>query len=361
MYDTTDNTGKTKGDSKIIRIDEQEIRSHLDRIVKGTVEDTLNSLLDAEADAICQAGRYERTPDRLDTRAGYYSRKLQTKAGEVQLKVPKLRKLPFETAIIERYRRRESSVEEALVEMYLAGVSVRRVEDITEALWGTRISPSTVSDLNKKIYGRIDDWRNRPIRGEHPYVFLDGIWLKKSWGGEVHNVSILIAIGVNQMGYREVLGVCEGSREDKESWSSFLRRLKERGLKGIRLVTSDKSMGLLETLPHFFSEALWQRCIVHFYRNVYSAVPKGKAREVSLMLKAIHNQEDLKAAREKAEAVVEKLKTMKLQKAAKIVQEGYEETLMNREIRRRTKVVGNFPDGESALMLVSARVPYLPK
>ena len=138
MYDTTDNTGKTKGDSKIIRIDEQEIRSHLDRIMKGTVEDTLNSLLDAEADAICQAGRYERTPDRLDTRAGYYSRKLQTKAGEVQLKVPKLRKLPFETAIIERYRRRESSVEEALVEMYLAGVSVRRVEDITEALWGTR-------------------------------------------------------------------------------------------------------------------------------------------------------------------------------------------------------------------------------
>ncbi|EFC91066.1 putative transposase [Dethiosulfovibrio peptidovorans DSM 11002] len=114
MYDTTDNTGKTKGDSKIIRIDEQEIRSHLDRIVKGTVEDTLNSLLDAEADAICQAGRYERTPDRLDTRAGYYSRKLQTKAGEVQLKVPKLRKLPFETAIIERYRRRESSVEDHL-------------------------------------------------------------------------------------------------------------------------------------------------------------------------------------------------------------------------------------------------------
>lgn len=380
MYDTTDNTGKTKGDSKIIRIDEQEIRSHLDRIVKGTVEDTLNSLLDAEADAICQAGRYERTPDRLDTRAGYYSRKLQTKAGEVQLKVPKLRKLPFETAIIERYRRRESSVEEALVEMYLAGVSVRRVEDITEALWGTRISPSTVSDLNKKIYGRIDDWRNRPIRGEHPYVFLDGIWLKKSWGGEVHTVSILIAIGVNQMGYREVLGVCEGSREDKESWSSFLKHLKERGLKGVRLVTSDKSMGLLETLPHFFPETLWQRCIVHFYRNVYSAVPKGKAREVSLMLKAIHNQEDLKAAREKAEAVVEKLKAMKLQKAAKIVQEGYEETLsyfhfpsehwkrlrtnnslerLNREIRRRTKVVGNFPDGESALMLVSARVRHV--
>jgi transposase-like protein len=380
MHDTTEDTRNTAGNSKIIHIDEQEIRSHLDQIVRGTVEDTLNSLLDAEADAICQARRYERTPDRLDTRAGYYGRKLMTKAGEVRLNVPKLRKLPFETAIIERYRRRESSVEEALVEMYLAGVSVRRVEDITEALWGTRVSPSTVSDLNQKIYARIEEWRNRPLQGEHPYVFLDGIWLKKSWGGEVQNISVLVAVGVNDQGYREVLGVCEGGREDAESWSSFLRHLKERGLRGVRLVTSDKSLGLLEVLPYFFPEARWQRCVVHFYRNVYSAVPRGKVREVALMLKAIHSQEDLTAAREKAETVVEKLKTMKLQKAAKIVQDGYDETLsyfyfpsehwtrlrtnntlerLNREIRRRTKVVGNFPDGESALMLVSARVRHV--
>src|SRR5271167_4559796 len=118
-------------------------------------------------------------------RAGSYQRHLQTKAGEVTLKVPKLRNLPFETAIIERYRRRESSAEEALVEMYLAGVSVRRVEDITEALWGTRVSPSTVSELNQKIYAQIETWRNRPIEGRHPYVYLDGLWLKRSWGGEV--------------------------------------------------------------------------------------------------------------------------------------------------------------------------------
>lgn len=175
----------------------------------------------------------------------------------MNLKVPKLRKLPFETAIIERYRRRESSVEEALVEMYLAGVSVRRVEDITEALCGTRVSPSTVSDLNQKIYGCIEEWRNRPLRGEHPYVFLDGIWLKKSWGGEVQSISVLVAIGVNDKGYREVLGVGEGGREGAESRSSFLRYLKERGLRGVRLVISDKSLGLLETWPHFFPEARW--------------------------------------------------------------------------------------------------------
>ena len=145
----------------------------------------------------------------------------------------------FETAIIERYRRRESSVEEALIEMYLAGVSVRRVEDITEALWGTRVSPSTVSDLNKKIYATIDAWRNRPIEGEHPYVYLDGIVLKRSWAGEVRNVSLLVAIGVNNEGYREILGICEGAKEDKAGWSSFLKHLKERGLAGVRLIISD--------------------------------------------------------------------------------------------------------------------------
>ena len=126
------------------------------------MEETLNGLLEAEADRLCGAGRYERSPDRVDTRAGSYGRKLQTKAGEVTLKVPRLRSLPFETQIIERYRRRESSVEEALMEMYLAGVSVRRVEDITEALWGTRVSPSSVSELNQKLYERIEAWRNQP-------------------------------------------------------------------------------------------------------------------------------------------------------------------------------------------------------
>jgi transposase-like protein len=154
----------------VITIDDDRIKSHLDRVVRGSVEETLNALLDAEADRLCNAQRYERTEARRDMRAGYYERGLHTKAGEVRLKVPKLRRQTFETAIIERYRRRESSVEEALIEMYLAGVSVRRVEDITEALWGTRVSPATVSRLNKKIYGAIEAWRNRAIEGEHPYL-----------------------------------------------------------------------------------------------------------------------------------------------------------------------------------------------
>ena len=179
----------TTKSGKIIQINESQVKEHLSEIVRGTVQETLNQLLDEEADRLCNARRYERSSSRKDTRAGYYRRKLHTRAGEVELKVPKLRTLTFETAIIERYRRRESSVEEALIEMYLAGVSVRRVEDITEALWGTRVSASTVSRLNARIYKTIDEWRKRSIEGEHPYVYLDGISLKRSWGGEVRNVS----------------------------------------------------------------------------------------------------------------------------------------------------------------------------
>src|SRR5262249_23371546 len=176
--------------------------------------------------------------------------------------------------------------------------TVRRVEDITEALWGTRVSPSTVSDLNKKIYGTIEAWRNRPIEGEHPYIYLDGIVLKRSWAGEVCNVSLLVAIGVNESGYREILGICEGAKEDKSGWSEFLKHLKERGLKGIRLITSDACIGLAESAAEFFPEAAWQRCIVHWYRNIFSHVPSTKVREIAAMLKAIHAGEDIAAARE---------------------------------------------------------------
>lgn len=381
MQDTkkeSKNKGRKTG--QIIKIEQEQLTQHLDKVVRGTVEETLNSLLDAEADRLCQARRYERTDARRDTRAGHYTRKMDTRVGEVNLKVPKLRTLPFETAIIERYRRRESSVEEALIEMYLAGVSVRRVEDITEALWGSKVSPSTVSNLNKKLYVRIKKWLKAPIEGEYVYVFLDGIWLKRSWAGEVKNVSVLVAVGVDQFGYCQVLGVQEGAKEDKESWMAFLRHLKGRGLHGVKLFISDKCLGLIESLADFYPGAKWQRCVVHFYRNVFTAVPKSKVKDVAAMLKAIHAQEDREAAEEKITAVVKKLKAMKLAKAAAIVEEGAVETLsyyafpsqhwrslktnnplerIMREIRRRTRVVGAFPDGESALMLVAARLRHI--
>ena len=380
IVDETNDGVKCEEFAEVIKIDGRKVRQHVEEVVRQSVEETLNGLLEAEADELCGAKRYERSVERLDTRAGHYERKFHTKAGEVALKMPRLRNMPFETQIIERYRRRESSIEEAMIEMYLAGVSVRRVEDITEALWGTRVSPSTVSELNQKIYVHIDAWRNRPLEDEYPYVFLDGIWLKRAWGGSVEKVAVLVAMAVGSDGYREILGTCEGTKEDKESWRNFLRHLKERGLKGVRLIVSDKCLGLVEALGEFFPEAQWQRCVVHWYRNVFTAVPKGKVKAVAAMLKAIHAQEDREAARRKAKDVAEKLEAMKLGNAAQIVREGVEETLcymafptehwrqirtnnplerIMREIRRRTRVVGAFPDGRSALMLVAARLRHI--
>jgi len=364
----------------IISVNEAKIQEKLDEKVRVSVEETINMLLNSEADRLCGAERYERTESRKDTRAGYYNRQLETRVGKVQLKMPKLRKLPFETAIIERYRRREISVEEAMMEMYLAGVSVRRVEDITEALWGSKVSASTVSRINKKLYERINEWRNEALEEEYPYVYLDGISLKRSWAGEVSNVSVLVAVAVDWTGHRKVIGIIEGGREDKAGWSSFMKHLKERGLKRIQLVISDKCLGLVQSVEEYYPMAKWQRCMVHFYRNVFSYVPQQRVYEVARMLKAIHAQECPSAATNKAQAIYQKLKDMKLPKAAECLNEGINETLVYmhfpvehwirirtnnplerimREIRRRTRVVGCFPDGESALMLAAGRVRHI--
>lgn len=366
---------------KIVQLNEEVIKVELKELVRSSVEETLNGLLEQEAQQLTNAARYERSAERQGYRSGHYSRSLTTTSGEVELKMPKLKGVSFETAIIKRYRRRESSVEEALIEMYLAGVSVRRVEDITEALWGTKVSPSTISELNKKAYVHIEEWRNRMLHGgKYSYVYVDGIYLKRNWGGEFENVSILVAIGVNEDGYREVLGAGDGMKEDKASWIGFLQWLRGRGLEGVKLVVGDKCLGMLEAVGEVFPEAKYQRCTVHFYRNVFSVVPRSKMKLVAKMLKAIHAQESKAAAREKAKQVAVTLREMKLKEAAKKVEDSIEETLtymdfpyehwlrirtnnvierLNREIRRRTRVVGTFPDGNSALMLVCARLRHV--
>ena len=210
---------------------------------------------------------------------------------------PSLKGVSFETAIIERYRRRESSVEEALIEMYLAGVSVRRVEDITEALWGSKVSPATISELNKKAYVHIEDWRNRPLQGgRYPYVYVDGIYLRRNWGGEYENVAILVAIAVNEDGYREVLGAAEGMKEDKASWINFFQWLRGRGL------------GRCEA--HRWRQDVWgcwRPWAKYSQRPNTSAAPcistamssllclNQRSKLVAKMLKAIHAQESKKA------------------------------------------------------------------
>lgn len=375
-----DNAALQEANHEVIKLDFEQLKDGLAGFVKGTVEEALNGLLQAEAEELCAAKRHERSEDRQAYRSGSYDRKLQTSAGTVKLKVPKLRGASFETQIIERYRRREASVEESLVSMYVAGVSVRRVEDITEALWGERVSPSAVSRLNVKIFERIEQWRQRPLSAGYPYLYLDGIWLKQSWGGSVETVSILVAVAVNEEGYREVVGVVEGRKEDAESWRGLLRNLQERGLEEIRLIISDKSKGLVRVLPEFYPEAKWQRCVFHFHKNILHEVPPTKRQDVAAMLKAIHTQEDAQACQRKAEEVAVKLEAMRLKKSAKILREGMLESLsyhsfprehhrsirtnnmlerIMRELRRRARVVGAFPDGESALMLCCARLRHM--
>ncbi|MDU3639044.1 MAG: IS256 family transposase [Bifidobacterium longum] len=364
---------------QILQVDQAMLETTLDRMVRKSVEETLNAMLDAEADEITGAARYERSGERKAYRAGHYERDLTVKAGKMSLKVPKLKGAVFESAVIERYRRREESVEEALIDMYLAGVSTRQVDDVSQLLWGDRMPSQTLSDKLKKVYADIDEWRGRPLEQDYPYLFMDGVWHKRCWGGSVENVSILVAVGVGMDGRREVLSVAEGMKEDSESWREFIKGMLARGLKGVRLVTGDRCAGLVAAVNELLPGARYQRCMVHFERNILAKVNPKNRDWAADALKAIFSMESRDKALEKAESVAKDMEARKLREAAKCLREGIGETTtyllddyprehrrrirtnnmierLNREIRRRTRVVGSFPDGRSALMLICARV-----
>lgn len=367
---------------QILQVDQAMLETTLDRMVRKSVEETLNAMLDAEADEITGAARYERSGGRKAYRAGHYERDLTVKAGKMSLKVPKLKGAVFESAVIERYRRREESVEEALIDMYFAGVSTRQVDDVSQLLWGDRMPSQTLSDKLKKVYADIDEWRGRPLEQDYPYLFMDGVWHKRCWGGSVENVSILVAVGVGMDGRREVLSVAEGMKEDSESWREFIKGMLARGLKGVRLVTGDRCAGLVAAVNELLPGARYQRCMVHFERNILAKVNPKNRDWAADALKAIFSMESRDKALEKAESVAKDMEARKLREAAKCLREGIGETTtyllddyprehrrrirtnnmierLNREIRRRTRVVGSFPDGRSALMLICARVRYV--
>ena len=223
------------------------------------------------------------------------------------------------------------------------------------------MSAGTVSNLNDKAFAAVEEWRCRPLTCEYPYVYIDGIYLKRSWGGSFENVAVMVAIGVNEDGYREVIGAAEGFTESKECWTEFLSWLKSRGLRGVRMFTGDKAAAMTGSIAEVFPDAAYQRCTVHFYRNVLAKVPKSKRPQVAAMLKAIHAMESREAGERKAASVADELDAMRLTAAAKCVRGGIAETLtytrfprehwrrirtnnaierLNREIRRRTRVVG---------------------
>ena len=367
---------------KIIQFDDAMFESKLDALVRVKVEQTINAMPDAEADEIANAARYGRKTGRKAFRAGHCERTLAAKAGKLSLKVPELKGALFGSAVIERCRRRESSVEEALMEMYLAGVSTRRVDDISRLPWGERMPSRTLSDKLKKIYKEIDEWRKRPLESECPYVFVDGVWRKRSRGGSVESVSVLVAIGVGTEGRREAIAADEGMREDAAGWERFFRSMIGRGLRGVGLVVGDRCAGLVSTVDSMLPNARCQWCMVRFMRDVLSKTPPGHREWASAALKAVVAQENRESAMAKAGTVAGEMEERKLKSAANRLREGVGGTAtylatgfpanhriklrtdnmierLNKEIRRRTRVVGGFPDSNSALMLVCVRIRYV--
>ena len=291
-------------------------------------------MLDEEADQLVGAGPHERTDERAAYRAGRYERGFTTTSGRVTLKMPKLKGMRFATAVVERYKRRETSVEKAIIEIHLAGVSTRRIEDVGEILWGAGVSAGTVSNLNDKAFKSVEEWRCRPLTREYPYVYVDGIYLRRSWGGSCGNVAVMVAIGVSEDGYREVIGCAEGFAESSERWRDFLSWLKPRGLRGVRMFAGDKAAGMVGSIAEVFPKAKYQRCTVHFYRNVLAKIAKSKRPQAAAMLKAIHAMEFREAAATKAETVADDLESMRLKEAAKVVRDGHAETLAYCEMPR---------------------------
>lgn len=364
----------------IVSLSEESLRSDLRELVRKTVEDTLNGLLEAEADELVGAERYGRTAEREAYRAGHHGRGPATSSGEVTIHMPKLKGARLATAAIGHCRRRETSVEEAMIEMYLAGVSTRRIEDVSEILRGPGVSAATVPDLNEKAFASVGERGSRPLERARPCACADGVYLKRSRGGAYENVAVMIAIGVNDDGYREVAGAAEGFTESSECWREFPSRLRSRGLHGVRMVVGDKASGMVGSIAEVFPEAAYQRRAARFYRNVLARVPKSGRAAVAAMPRAARAMESREASEAKALAVAEELEGMRLGETARVVRAGYAETLtytgfprehwarirtnnaierLSREVRRRTRVVGTFPDGKSALMLVTARLKYV--
>ncbi len=292
----------------------------------------------------------------------------------------KARNLPVGDVIIDRRRRGESSVEETLLEIYQAGLSVQQAERIVDALWGSRLDLASVCTLGRKIARSIDAWRNRPIRGRHIYVSLTAVELKRNWGSGCRMVSVLVAVGVNAEGIREVLGVIAGDRDDRTTWREFLRSLQKRGLNGVKLFIGDQLPGVASEITELFPEAAYQHCVLQFYRSVLSLAPAAQMPTVEGLLKTIHASGDRATARARAAQIESTMRLMSLPFVAVAIAEYVEATLtyyafpaahwrrlrsnyllnrIMRDIRERARVVGAFSDGPSAVLLVSARLRHV--
>jgi len=342
--------------------------------LKAVVQEIVQEVLEAEMEAALGAGKGERTATRVGYRSGYYSRTLVTRVGKLELRVPQDRQGRFSTQLFDRYQRSEKALVSALAEMYVQGVSTRKVKAITEQLCGEQFSAATISRINQKLDAELQQFARRRLSGEYPYLILDARYEKVREEGVVRRRAVLTAIGVSWEGRRCVLAVELANRESASSWKDFLLEMKQRGFSGVEFVVSDDHAGLRQAIAEVLPEAVWQRCYVHFLRNALDYLPRKADDDCRQELRWIYDRRDLEEARRDLAAWLQKWQP-KYPRLCDWVEEHIAETwsyfrlpvahhkhlkstnLLERyhqEIKRRTVVVRIFPNAASCLRLIRA-------
>jgi putative transposase len=345
-------------------------------LLRAMVQEMAEALMAAEADALCGAPYGERSPERVNRRNGYRGRDWDTRVGSIELAVPKLREGSyFPDWLLQPRRRAEQAFVSVIADAYLAGVSTRRVEKLVQQLGVERMSKSQVSRLAKSLDQTVEDFRTRPLdSGPYAYVTFDALQVKCREGGRTVNVCVVHAVGVNRDGYRESLGLDVVTSEDGAAWLAFLRSLVARGLAGVRLVTSDAHPGLVDAIAATLPGAAWQRCRTHATRNILTRVPKSAQSFVATMVRTIFAQPDAETVHQQYRRIVDQLEA-RFPEAAALLEDAAPDLLaftafpkehwrqlwsnnslerLNKEIRRRSDVVGIFPDRASIVRLVGA-------
>jgi putative transposase len=373
--------GKTKmtrtKDNAEVHIKKEELQQLLaeDRdLLQIIVEQAVQQILEAEMQEVLQAGKSERTETRLGYRAGYYHRTLVTRVGKIELRVPQDRQGRFRTEVFERYQRSEKALVAAMLEMYVQGVSTRKVKTITEELCGHEFSSSTISRIVQQLDTELEKFARRRLEEPYPYLVLDARYEKVREDGAVHSQAVLVAIGINWEGRRSVLAVELASRESVSSWKELLTSLRQRSLHGVEFVVSDDHAGLRRAIQEVLPEAVWQRCYVHFLRNALDYLPRKADDDCLQELRWIYDRRDVQEARRDLAAWLTKWES-RYPKLCAWVEENIEETLsfyrlpqqhhknmkstnmlerLMEEIKRRTLVVRIFPNAAACLRLVRA-------